>query len=200
MGVLNRSNILLGISFCEYLRSIERSLLPIVLMCVLFVNSVPSAFADSIRIREEKIKVAVIYKLLKFVEWPEESIRDGDSFCMCIVGKNQFGNTLDNLNGQHIKGSVVDVAYPSSIEQLDYCHALFITGADDGELREFLRQDSSRPLLTIGESDGFIDRGGMIGLFTKNNRVRFEINVKSAKNNGLAMSYQLQRLARKIIQ
>jgi hypothetical protein len=48
-------------------------------------------------------------------------------------------------------------------------------------------------LLTIGDT-GFIDRGGMVGLVTENNRVVMEFNVESARQAGLRIPAQVLAL------
>ena len=50
--------------------------------------------------------------------------------------------------------------------------------------------------LTVGETPGFAERGGMIRLMLEDNRVRFEVNVDAAHDGNLNISSRLLTLAR----
>lgn len=200
MSKPNASGASLGIAFDKHRMDIRPISLIIGFFCLLFANSVTATSADSIQSREYRIKAAVIYKLLKFVEWPDESLQNGSPLGLCIVGNDPFGSFLETLNGRLIHGVSLNVTHLVSGQRLDHCQAVFIAEPDDRELNRFLDQVSNRPLLTISETNEFIQKGGMIGLFTKNNRVQFKINVNNTKNNGLSLSFQLLRLAHTVIQ
>jgi hypothetical protein len=53
-------------------------------------------------------------------------------------------------------------------------------------------------VLTVGESDWFIDSGGMIRLFLEGGKVRFEVNAGAAEQAQLKVSSQLLKLARAV--
>ncbi len=50
-------------------------------------------------------------------------------------------------------------------------------------------------LLTVGETPGFLEHGGIINLVEVQGRIRFEINQEAAKRAGLTVSSRLLRLA-----
>ena len=52
-----------------------------------------------------------------------------------------------------------------------------------------------RGLLTVGESPGFIERGGIINLVEVDGHIRFQINQKAARQAGLIVSSRLLTLA-----
>ena len=51
-------------------------------------------------------------------------------------------------------------------------------------------------MLTVGEADHFARRGGMIGFFLEDNRVRLEVNRGAAERAGLRLSSKLLAVAR----
>jgi hypothetical protein len=55
-----------------------------------------------------------------------------------------------------------------------------------------------RPILTIGETDRFLDDGGIISLTLAERRVRFDVSASEARRAGLRISPQLLNLARSI--
>ena len=56
------------------------------------------------------------------------------------------------------------------------------------------------PILTIGETPGFAERGGIIRFVLEDNRVRLEANVEAARQANLTISSRLLTLARIIQQ
>jgi hypothetical protein len=56
------------------------------------------------------------------------------------------------------------------------------------------------PILTIGETPGFAERGGIIRFTLEDNRVRLEANVEAARQANLTISSRLLTLARIIQQ
>ena len=56
-----------------------------------------------------------------------------------------------------------------------------------------------RPVLTVGESERFVQMGGMIGFFLWDNKVRFDINLNAAERSNLKISASLLTLAKTVI-
>jgi len=56
------------------------------------------------------------------------------------------------------------------------------------------------PILTIGESDGFLESGGIINFLMEDEKVRFEINNTAAKQARLKIRSKLLRLAQRVIE
>jgi hypothetical protein len=63
-------------------------------------------------------------------------------------------------------------------------------------LAAILRETEGRPVLTIGDTDGFAQAGVILNLYTFDQRVRIEANTTAAARAGLRLSSQLLRLAR----
>jgi hypothetical protein len=56
------------------------------------------------------------------------------------------------------------------------------------------------PILTVGETEHFIETGGIINFLMEDNKVRFEINDVAAKKSKLKISSQLLRLAKRVVE
>jgi hypothetical protein len=54
-------------------------------------------------------------------------------------------------------------------------------------------------VLTVGESEDFVQAGGMIGFFLEDNKVRFEINLNATERAKLKISARLLALAKTVI-
>jgi len=76
------------------------------------------------------------------------------------------------------------------------CQILFLTNTRSEQQIALLDSIAQRPILTIGDDEKFISRGGIIGLDIEQNHVRFAINVEASEAAGLNISAQLLQLAK----
>ena len=149
--------------------------------------------------REHDVKAAFLYHFAQLVEWPVGAAPPGEPFVIGVVGGDPFKGALDRaLEGKSVRTHPIEVRRFATVAQLEGArvHVLFVAG--DAGLRErALDAVSAQPVLTVGESEGFAERGGMIGFrLTRDGRVGFEINARRAEQAGLRMSSQLLKLAR----
>ena len=59
-----------------------------------------------------------------------------------------------------------------------------------------LQSARNASVLTISDTDGFIDSGGVIGLVYADNRIQFEVNLGAAQRAGLKIASQVLKIAR----
>lgn len=146
---------------------------------------------------EYQVKVAYLYNLGRFVQWPAKGgAKAGTTFPICVLGMDPFGPSLDQvISGQAIDGMSVIARRVSTPEQALNCRVLFISSSEDAALNDVLSTLGSAGVLTVSDMPQFIERGGMVGFLLQNNRVRFEVNLAAAKSAGLTLSSQLLKLA-----
>ena len=145
---------------------------------------------------EYKVKAAIVYKVAKFVNWPADSFESSDSpLSLCIAGTDPFGEFIDGIGGQMVRGRPIVVKRVADADLPDRdCHILFV--ASDSDSLKILSTADNRPMLTIGDSAGFAIDGGMLGLQIEDKRVKFEVNLKAAQDSRLGISASLLQLAR----
>ncbi|MDH3440318.1 MAG: YfiR family protein [Gammaproteobacteria bacterium] len=145
---------------------------------------------------EYQVKAAIVYKVAKFVDWPPTAfVSSSAPLVLCIAGNDPFGQYIDNLNGEIIQGRPL-IVRRAEIDQraLLHCHIVFV-GDETGKQLVF-ESIAGNPVLTIGDSIGFAESGGMLGLSIDNNRVAFEVNLSAARDAGLDISASLLQLAK----
>ena len=64
--------------------------------------------------------------------------------------------------------------------------------------RKVLSASTTMPILTISDEPDFVSRGGIIGLVTEGRRIRFDINLGTAREAQLQISSRLLQLARRV--
>lgn len=141
---------------------------------------------------EYRVKAAYLFNFTKFVEWPSAAFDNESSFSICIAGRNPFGSALSStLMGETAAGfplsaRVVNAGAAAS------CHVLFVPRGVPAA--PYLRRAAMAPVLTVGESPGFVKEGGAINFVLEGGRVRFEINPQAAERAQLKISSRLLQL------
>jgi hypothetical protein len=88
----------------------------------------------------------------------------------------------------------------TDLKELRECKILFIGASERAHMDELVQMLRGLPILTVGETPGFAERGGVIRFVLEDNRVRFEVNVVAARQADLTISSRLLTLARIIQQ
>lgn len=146
---------------------------------------------------EYELKAVLIYKVAKFVRWPEGTFAAaGSGVHVCILGRDDFGASIDALGGQKLQGQVVSVERLTSLPQRPVnCQIVFVSRSESANLAAVLASLASEPALTISDIEGFANEGGMIELATTDSKIRFQINSTASRRAGLEIGAQLLQLA-----
>jgi hypothetical protein len=148
-------------------------------------------------LREYSIKAAVIYNFAKFTAWPDQAFPAKETpLRFCILGQDPFGETLKTIVGKSVHGRELQVHRPVDLTDAEDCHLVFVSRSENGRLPEVLRGLGKRPILTISEIDDFAAVGGMIAIKIPEGKIRFEVNLESARTAGLYLSSRLLGLAK----
>ena len=146
---------------------------------------------------EYEVKAAFVYNFARFVEWPAQAFKEpGDPIKVCILGENPFGRALDNaLQGKLAGGRSFVVAQTSDLKRALGCHILFVCGSERKRVQAILQSVTSG-VLTVGDMEGFAAQGGVVNFKLEDGKIRFEINVAAAGQQGLRVSSKLLSVAK----
>lgn len=166
----------------------------------LFESLVLSAFSASGEekaVSEYEVKAAFLYNFVKFVDWPDGSQGEGKGVVnVCMFGPGPFDSELAKLKDKVVKGRRFAVKYTRSTEEFRGCHVLFICNSEKGRLQKALKAVKGKGILTVGDTEGFAQRGVIINFYLEDKKIRFEINLDAAREARFSISSQLLRLAR----
>ena len=150
---------------------------------------------------EYPVKAAFLYHFVEFVAWPPASPLPPSTITIGVLGTDPFGDVLDKaILDKVVAGRTLMIRRFASVEALEPCAILFISSSEMGRLPEILARLGNSPVLTVGEADRFARRGGMIGFFFEDNRVRLEVNRAAVEKAGLHVSSRLLAVARLVNQ
>ena len=158
---------------------------------------VDRAFAQSAS-NEAEVKAAFVYNFLKFVDWPAHAVpKPEQPLSIAIVGEGSVADAVaDLLGGKRVGEHPLIVMRVGAGDSLPDVHAVFVTATDREKALRTLATRASAAVLTIGDAHEFASRGGMIGLYLEDRRVRFEVNTDATDAKGLRVSSRLLALAR----
>jgi hypothetical protein len=149
---------------------------------------------------EYLIKAAFLFNFAKFVEWPADSFKDDLSpINLYILGTDPFGPALDIIKDKTVKGRPLKIKRANKVDDIEACHILFISASEKENLKQILYALRNSSTLTVSETEGFAQMGGIINFVIINKKVHFEINLDAAQRSRLKMSSQLLKLAKIVI-
>jgi hypothetical protein len=146
---------------------------------------------------EYQVKAVFLFNLAQFVDWPAKAFPDpGAPLVIGVLGEDPFGSYLDEtLRGETVHNRPLLLQRYRRVSEIRMCHVLFISRSETNRLDQIFAALRGRSILTVGDADEFITRGGMIRLVTEKNRIRMRINVNAVRAAGLTISSKLLRLA-----
>lgn len=165
-------------------------------LTILLFSSV-TAQAQEKDFSESKIKTALIYNLLHFINWPSEELL----ICIYDPGEDYVSsfNALPSStkSGNTLSLKFLNVSSAPSIQ--DDCQIIFISGDIDNEsLRDILSNAKNNRSVTIGETKQFIKHGGLINFVRRDVNIKFEINASAFERANLKISSQVLRIADRV--
>ena len=171
-----------------------RKVSAIFILILITAAVVTSALGEERKPGEYEVKAVFIYNLAKFIEWPDKSFDNSPTLTLYILGEDPFGSEIDAIRDKLIKGRRVVVKQIDSPDDLDNAGILFISSSEKERLRDILKSISGLPILTVGDTKSFAQRGVMVNFYLENSRIRFEINLEAANLAGLNISSNLLRM------
>ncbi|MCU0892760.1 MAG: YfiR family protein [Rhodospirillales bacterium] len=159
-----------------------------------------AAIAQSAKDRELLLKAAFLYNFAKFVEWPAAAFASpGAPLTVCIHSREAFAVIVEAMGGKTVGNRPLSIVDGHGPAPTGACHITFI-GANEPESSYASHLAKSANALTVGERDRFTRTGGMVGLVTIDNKIRFEVNLRSSRAAGLRIQAALLRLATDVIE
>lgn len=178
--------------------------------------------ADSENSRECQVKAAFLYNFINFVDWPKEKqVDSNEPITVGIIGYEDFIKAFEPIKNKKIKNRSISIKYFAGYEKLkrskdadDHqwnqkmevlktCHVLVFCTCNSERIEnssQIIKALKDSPVLTVGETKGFLESGGVINFLMEDEKVRFEINNAAAKQAKLNIRSKLLRLAKRVIE
>lgn len=150
---------------------------------------------------EYQVKAAFLFNFAKFVEWPPDAFPRPDApLQICVLGQDPFGVGFEQSIAEKIvQGHKIKVVHPDDVSQTRGCQILYIASSEKHRLHDILQALKGASVLTVADTSGFIQSGGIINFVLDNDQVRFEINLKPAELAHLKLSAKLLTVAKLVL-
>jgi hypothetical protein len=144
---------------------------------------------------EYRARAAFIFQFPHFVDWPQAATDGRTSIQICVLTPSPLAAVLTTfVKGESVRGRSLTVRSLTGVEPIDTCHVLVLTTSGEAA-STLLKMAAPRPILTVGERDGFLEDGGIIRLRVISGHLRFEISAANAQRAGLRLGSQMLSLA-----
>jgi hypothetical protein len=153
---------------------------------------------DGSTVLERRVKAALLYRFLNYVEWPEASSA-GAPLTIGVVAADALATELAEATAGRVVNArpiVVRVLRPAEVGRADV-HLLFIGRSEASQLSTLLRAVPPGVLI-ITESDDALQQGSIINLVLIEGQVRFEVSLDSARRRNIRLSARLLSVAHNV--
>jgi len=142
--------------------------------------------------KENEVICALTSKIAKFTQKNNTEIKP---YTITIL-HNQYGNLFTKIfKDIHMQNKNVKIEYIDNIEDLKPSNILFLFDTPTDELIKILLFTKNKHLLTISNMRGFAQRGGMVQIYSHNQKIKLKINLDKVKQEGIYINSALLRLA-----
>src|SRR5208283_768631 len=125
---------------------------------------------------EDQVKAAYLLNFAKLAEWPRQTLPDGPSPLVIGVdgAEDEFLNVLKAVVAAKLSGTHPLMVKPvSSDEDMKSCQMVFFRDSEKRRSQTNLQDLALAGILSVGEDQSFLRRGGMINLVQEHGSVRF---------------------------
>ncbi len=150
---------------------------------------------------EYRAKANYLVNFPSFVEWPQEAWPSGNaSFQVCVFGQFSFGTSLAEIaRGATVHDRRIEIRWVRQPKELSTCQILFVSRSEQKRYAQVLDTVRGRTVLTVGETPGFVDAGGILSFSGQQGTIQFDVNLEAAGKAHLKISSRLLALARHVV-
>jgi hypothetical protein len=193
------------VSICMRNRFARRFIFRLAASMLILCSMAPSLRAQSGG-SEYEIKAAFMFNFAKFIEWPAEKLPQATSpIIFGVVGEDPFispdgvDELKKTLESKTIGGRPVKIRRFRADEPMDACHVLFVSNSERRRFGSIVNALRGKSVLTVADTSGFCQAGGMINFRVEADKVRFDINQQAAEKENLKISSKLLSIAYKLV-
>jgi hypothetical protein len=146
---------------------------------------------------EYQVKAAFLINFPKYVDWPAEAFAEVNSpIVIAVLGETKVtGEIQKAIAGRTVNGRKIVLKRLASGQESGVCHILFVSAAEQQRSPNLLAKLNDANILTVGESDDFLERGGIINLARRDQKIALEVNLTGADKARIKVSSKLLGVA-----
>jgi hypothetical protein len=153
---------------------------------------------DPLAASESQVKAAFLVTFPKYVDWPAGALAQSDSpIVLAVFGEADLTKDVQQMiEGKKINGHPLVFRHVSAAEECAQgCNILFVGAAERPQIAAILTRLHGLSILTVGDSDEFLELGGVINLTRRDRKIRLNVNLTAAHEAHLLISSRLLAVA-----
>ncbi len=170
---------------------------------LLFLTSVlvlsSYAFQNSQLLGQEyNLKAAFLYRFMDYIEWdgrtPDQPVN------ITVLGESGMYTPLSEISKASRKsgGKILNVHRSNSVNDIGPAQVVFISRNYKLPVEDLVSKLRDRQVLIISEQKGELGKSSHINFLITDNKLKFEVNLKSAASSGIKIGSQLLQHAQVI--
>jgi len=169
-------------------------------LCLLATPNVAFGADDTAGVLERRVKAALLYRFLNYVEWPEAAQPPaGTPFTIGVVGADALAAELaDFATGKTVLNHPLVVRPLRAGDAARDVHVLFVARGESAQTAAILRNAPANVLVVTEAEDG-LTQGGVINFILFDGQVRFDVSLENARRRGLRLSARLLSVAHLVL-
>ena len=171
-------------------------------VCIWFLWPMALCSAQTERVaQEDQVKAAYLYKFLGLVDWPASAFEgDQSPFVIGISGAEGLADELmPMVANRSTSGRPIVTRKIAPGSTLIGVHVLFIGRQAATRAASLVAMARELPVLVVTDSDDVFAVGGAINFVLVDNKVRFDVNLRTHEAGGVKISSRLLGVARRVL-
>jgi len=158
---------------------------------LLFCLAGSSAVAQTTE-QEADLKAVFLYNFTKYIDWEPSTEND---FIIGIIGNAAIEKPISEIAKTNtVNNKNIVIRHFNNPEEIGACNILFIPYGTTYPISSILDK-AGHGVLTVSEKPGMGNQGTAFNFVIKENKLKFEANLKAISDAGLKASSQLLKLA-----
>ena len=142
---------------------------------------------------EDELKFATLLAFVQNAQWTDQLAANAP-LTVGVVGRAAFAKWLSvSGEGKTANGHPLRIIGLGAAVDPHCCQVVYFATDKPAEIKPVLQAFSSEHVLTIGETDGFLEQGGAVNLFLLDGHMAFEVSLGTLTRSGVEISSKLLR-------
>jgi hypothetical protein len=166
-------------------------------MAVGWIAGPSASIAEEPQPSEFQVKAAFLVNFPKYVDWPTNTFAVMNSpIVIAVPGESRVVEEIQKvIAGRTINGRQIVLKRLASGAEPGACQILFISAAEQQLSPNLLAKLKDASILTVGESNDFLENGGIINLVRRDQKIALEVNLYAAATARINISSKLLSVA-----
>ena len=171
------------------------------IVCAMILLAVPAPAGELHSTDPHEVMAGYLRALPAYVAWPTNIFASSqDPWQIGILGDDPFGAILETvLHDRQAAGRGFQIQRAVDVKELPACQIVFIALKGEDAVKNALAEFASRAVLTVGESNDFLENSGMIQL-QAHGTIHMSINLDRTRAAHLEIPTRMLELANEVVE